>query len=163
MNDRQKVLRDILPASLVPSATGTGFLVIGSRGSKCFFPLDTYLVVAGSISLSIPILAAVFRFIYHKIYADDVVDPFEAILLKVMQHLSKAVVLIEVLILLAGIIIIGPNLSSWQYNDINDTTTYCDGSLVWFSLAFLIGTWVFIFAGAVVYFSLSYAIGRSEQ
>ena len=148
---RQEILREILPASLVPSATGTAFLVIGSRPNQCFFPLALYLVVAGAISLSIPVLAAVFRIIYRKIYKDDRVDSLEAAFLTIMKHFSTAIVIIEVLILLLGVIVIFPNLSKWQYEDPSQTETFCELSLLIFTLTFMVGCWSFMILFSSIY------------
>lgn len=181
--EKEKVLKEILPASLVifswrtfehvfpcinyrlqiPSATGTAFLVIGSNASKCFFPLATYLIIAGSISLSIPILSVVFRALCQKIYADNDVDPFEAVLLGFVKHLGKLVVLVELAILLGGMILIGMHLGQWQYTNAEDASSYCEPKIVFFSVTFLSGAWVFVIGGCIIYLILSWTNRQRHQ
>ena len=77
--------------------------------------------------------------------------------LKAMNFLSNAVVIVEIGILMSGALFILPNLPSWQFENPMDSDTYCDLSLMLFSLTFLSGAWLFIVTGvlifAVLYFS----------
>ena len=43
MNKQRRQI--IIPVSLVPSATGTGFLIFGSQDLPCHIPLGYYLLV----------------------------------------------------------------------------------------------------------------------
>lgn len=76
-----------------------------------------------------------------------------------MSLLSSTIVAVEILILLSGAIVILPHLPEWQYLDQTQADTYCDLSLMLFSLTFLSGAWVFIIAGLII-FSLIYFSNR---
>ena len=170
----------VIPASLVPSATGTGFLIFGSQDLPCHIPLGYYLLVdilflwfgkenfvifnlqiCGSISLSIPILASVFKFLVRRFYANGSHggDPVDKLIVGAMSLLSSTIVAVEILILLSGAIVILPHLPEWQYHDQTQADTYCDLSLMLFSPTFLSGAWVFIIAGLII-FSLIYFSNR---
>ena len=147
---RGEILEEIQPASIMPLATGMAFIIIGSRPATCFFHLQTYLITAGSISLLIPLLAFAFRFIYQKIYHDDYVDSFEAMILEIMKYFSKAVVAFEILIILYGFFLVAANLPKWTWNDPNEET-YCELGLMIFSMTFLGLCGSIIFLGAMIF------------
>ena len=123
--------------------------------------------MAGSISLAIPILSSIFKALIRRFYL--VTDLNQPLVLKAMNILSHLVVAVEIIILLAGAIVILPYLpsnisplfnlyklkrisfSGWQYKDQSETGTYCDLNLMLFSLTFLSGAWLFIFAGGIIF------------
>ena len=184
MNKQRRQI--IIPVSLVPSATGTGFLIFGSQDLPCHIPLGYYLLVdifltfssrcqisnsdfvfqvAGSISLSIPILASVFKFLVRRFYANGNGngDPVEKWVFKAMSCLSSTIVTVEILILIAGMIVILPHLGAWQYQDRTQIDTYCDLSLMLFSLTFLSGAWLFIITGLIIFSLIYYSNLRSQK
>lgn len=149
---RVVIMSSILPTSCIPSATGTGFLVIGSRMSPCFFPLSLYLIVLGSISLSNPILGGVFRSLLKK-----ALDRDNRIVIAIIKYTSKALVAMEVVLLAAGLVLIIPNLKKWQFEDAENEDTYCDLGTMVIAMAFLSGTWLFLIIGAIAYCVIAYA------
>lgn len=118
--------------------------------------------ICGSISLSIPILASVFKFLVRRFYYTNGGDPVEKFVVGAMSLLSTGIVAMEILILLSGAIVILPHLPDWQYKDQSQADTYCDLSLMLFSLTFLSGAWIFIIAGLII-FSIIYFSNRSNK
>jgi hypothetical protein len=153
MNKEQKssLIRQIIPAGLVPTAVGTGFLVMGSRDTKCFFALNLYLVTTGAISLSIPIMAVVFRLLLNKILEDGVVDSFESVLVTILRRLGTFVAFVEAAIVMAGTLVLLPNLPTWQHVQPDQVDTYCDLGVMMFALVFLAGSWLFIVIGTCIF------------
>ena len=106
-------------------------------------------------------MASVFKFLVRRFYANDSHggDPVEKLIVGAMSLLSSTIVAVEILILLSGAIVILPHLPEWQYHDQTQADTYCDLSLMLFSLTFLSCAWVFIIAGLII-FSLIYFSNR---
>ena len=138
------ILATVVPGSIMPAASAAGFLIFGARPSPCFFPLKLYMVIAGALSLSIPVMGVVFKRMLDCMLSDKMINQAEAVILKLMEWVGMLAVVSELAIIIAGSVVIMPNLGKWQYDNEDETDTYCDFGLVMFSLSLLIICWTFI-------------------
>ena len=141
---RRSLVNRLVPTSLIPIATATGFLVLGThkKAADCFFPLPTFLMWAGVISISISVAGTVGRYIIDWVIRDKVVTAGERIMFLGLENLDRVLSLIQLIIIVVGASIIFPHLPHWQSQHKN-LPNYCDHGMVVFSAVFF-GISIFI-------------------
>ena len=85
------------------------------------------------------------------ILADGHVSKGEFWIFRIMQHFGSLVAFAQAALLLAGTIVVLPNMSEWQHTNSEIESTFCQLGPVIFSLAFLLVSWFFIGLGIVIY------------
>ncbi len=137
---KRALVSRIVPTSLIPLATATGLLVLGSHkttgpAGDCSFPLPTYLVWAGAISTSLAIIGIVGRYILEWIISDRVLTLGEKNILLVLEYVGLSLSVFQVVLIIVGAAIIFPELPHWQYRH-RHLPNYCDYGMVVFSAVF---------------------------
>lgn len=151
---KAELMSQVVPSSLIPLATAQGMLIIGSHktpGIDCkLMKVPEYLLFTGTISLGLVVMGVICRYLVSWILYDRVITPVEKRILKLMSGLSYVLVIVEVILLLAGAIVVFPNLSEWTYDD-PTAKTYCEYGMVVFTTAYLCLAWSFILIGCICY------------
>lgn len=156
---KARILNSIIPYSLMPAASATGFLIFGSNSAHCFFYLKGFMVVAGAVCLAAPVTGSVFKRMFDLMMAadeDDEISAAQAGVLNLLRHAALGVVVMEVCLLAVGSVLVVPNLMYWQYSDVAQEGTYCDFGLMTFALAVLSTCWVLILSGFLMYLFIFY-------
>ncbi len=138
---KRALIRRVTPTSLIPLATGTAMLVVGSHKTvgpfgDCSFILPNYLVYSGAVSTSLAIVGIVGRYILEWIIADNVVTRGEKNILLILEYVGQLLGITQIIIILVGAVIIFPNLPSWQH-DYKNMPNYCDYAMVAFTTIFI--------------------------
>ena len=147
---RQKLLGRVNKSGLVPTAVANGMLVVGINVDPvldCHFGLTFYLIVAGTLSLSMVILNAINRYVVSRMVADNVISVREKRVIRALEVLGNFLMLLEGLCLFGGLFYIYGNLGGWQYTDPRDRDTYCVFGEVVFSAIFVGMTNLFLGLG----------------
>ncbi len=156
----------VLPMTLVPLSSANGMLVLGSgldRGD-CYFPLMEFLVAGGALSLTMVVAAVACKHVLEWILPDGegCVTRRGQLLLRGLRHLGTVLAVLQGLIVLAGSIIVFPELGRLNYESRSDPH-YCEEGPVIFSAFVLSMCWV---GGAfllVCYVYIHYVEGREMK
>ncbi len=151
---KRALISRIVPTSLIPLATATGMLVLGSHKSvgpngDCYFNLPMYLVWAGAISTSLAIAGIVGRYVLEWIIADKVLTRGERNILLVLEYIGISLTLFQLIIIVAGALFIYPKIPTWQH-EYKFLPNYCDYGMMIFSCVFF-GFTLFIVALTTVF------------
>lgn len=150
---KQGLLGKLMPTSVIPAATSNAFLVVGSREQdECYeHKLHKFLLIAGALSIGMGVLGTVFRYVMDAILWDQKITRKELALIRIMDILSKLIVLAEFGLLVSATLVFIPFFTQdkWQ-SDHPDGPYYCNFGTVVFSAIFLGSCWVlFALTGAV--------------
>ena len=147
---KASLMQQVVPSSLIPLATANGMLIIGSHktpGEDCkIMKLPEYLLFTGAISLGLVIMGVVGRYVVSWILYDKVITRVEKRILKGLEIFSYLLILVEVLMLLAGVIVVVPHLKDWTHKD-PQSDKYCEYGMVVFACVYLGMAWTFISIG----------------
>ena len=155
MNNQIKIKQDIsrrlAPIGLVPIASGTAFLIMGSKnvGNCPGHPsLPIMLLFAGTLTLSLGVMTNVGKFIVaYGLPSGRQFTRQEKNVIWILQYLRHFLSLSQVIILLVGTFVIAPLASTihpWNWHDPMDKW-FCDYSIVVFSATFFPLAWFLFF------------------
>ena len=154
---KEEVLAQTTPLSLVPLATGTAFLILGSRGTNTcpgHPSLPTFLLLAGTLTVGLGILNQMCKIIIFYGLSDKrepTVQERQVVwLLTRVQHLLSWS---QVIILVVGTVIVAPlatRVHEWNYQDPNHPF-YCDYGTVIFAAIFFPSAWFLLLLTLVAY------------
>ncbi len=150
---KRALTKRVVPSSLIPLATGTGMLVLGSHKTvgphgDCSFGLPDYLVYAGATSTSLAIVGIAGKYILEWILADQYLTWGEKKILSLLEYLGLFLGVLQVAIIMIGAVVIYPQLPYWQH-DYKNLPNYCDYAMVVFSTIFITCTLVIVVICAV--------------
>ena len=137
---RQRLLHCVHVSGLVPTDMDIGFIMAGidvDPVHDCYFSLPYYLVVTGTLSLSIANLIALNSFVVSWMVGDNVISVRKMRVIAALEGLGKVMVLFEILCFSGGLVYMYSNLKGWQYEDPMDRDTYCIFGEVVFSSVFV--------------------------
>ena len=113
---REKISRRIVPIGLVPVATGTAFLVIGSKSmDSCpgHPSLPVMLLIAGTLTLSLGVMTNVGKFIMaYGIPTDRALTKEEKNVVGLFRYVRHFLMLSQIIVLFGGTIVIAPLAST---------------------------------------------------
>ncbi len=164
---KARLMARVVPMTLVPLSSANGMLVIGSglknhdKKKDCFFPLMQYLLICGSISLSLVVLAVAAKHMIEWILFDKVVTRTGEILLRALRWLGLLLALFQLVIIVAGSIIVFPNFAMISYNP--KDKYYCSEGAVVFTMFILIMCWIFAAFALVCYVYIHCVEGKRQR
>ena len=113
---REKIARRIVPIGLVPVATGTAFLVMGSKSmDSCrgHPSLPVMLLIAGTLTLSLGVMTNVGKFIMaYGIPTDRALTKEEKNVVGLFRYVRHFLMLSQIIVLFGGTIVIAPLAST---------------------------------------------------
>ena len=144
--------------SLVPLATGTAFLILGSRGENTcpgHPQLPIFLLMAGTLTVGLGIMNNVSRFVINYGLSDRRagLTPEEKTVVWLLAQLQHLLSISQVLILIVGTVIIAPfavRVHDWNYQDPSHPF-YCDYGTVIFSAIFFPSAWFLLLLTLVAF------------
>jgi hypothetical protein len=173
MNEAEKektqILHRISPVGIVPMATGTAFL-LGSKGENTcpgHPSLPIFLLLAGTIVIGLGVMTSVSRFIvYYGISSGKNGYTIQQTrVMWLLEHLGYIMVFSQVILLIAGTIIVLPlatTVHPWDYEDVN-AKYYCDYGTVLFSAIFFPLVWILLFLTFIAYICIQCYVPSTEQ
>uniref|UniRef100_A0A0K2UYW1 Uncharacterized protein n=1 Tax=Lepeophtheirus salmonis TaxID=72036 RepID=A0A0K2UYW1_LEPSM len=153
----------IIPVSIVLMPVAQGMLIMGShmKPEDCTFDLPEYLLVAGSVSLTLGIMGVVAKqilaYITTHLGPEDTIPRSAKNVLNVLKLISRLLMVTQIAILIAGVVMMVPNLWEWQSHD-PKKSGYCEYGPVVFTSIYLCITWTFVFFGffAILYIKIGF-------
>ena len=113
---RENIIRRIAPIGLVPVATGTAFLVMGSKSiDSCpgHPSLPVMLLIAGTLTLSLGVMTNVGKFIVaYGIPTDRPFTKEEKNVIGLFRYVRHFLMLSQIVVLFVGTIVIAPLAST---------------------------------------------------
>ena len=166
---KDKALAQIAPLSLVPLATGTAFLILGSRGENTcpgHPQLPLFLLIAGTLTVGLGIMNKVSKFIISYGISDneEVLTPEELNVIWLLTKLQHLLSISQVGILIVGTVIIAPfatNLHEWNYTDPNHPY-YCDYGTVIFSAIFFPSAWFLLLLTLIAFILIRFCCKKEK-
>ncbi len=147
---KARLMARVVPMTLIPLSSANGMLVVGSglkEKTDCYFPLMHFLLIGGAVSLSLVVMAVASQHMFEWILYDRVITRTGQWLMAVLRWLGTGLALVQILMIVAGSILIFPEYRRVSYDRTSDM--YCNEGAVIFSTFLLVMCWVFIaFAGA---------------
>ncbi len=142
---RGKMLKKVVPSSLVPMATANAMLILGAQKKDvdCSFNLQRYLVWTGTIGLSLVIVGTIGRYVVRWILEDNKIRRGDKIIVYILEGMGIFLIAAQIAILCSGTLIIFPKLPYWQYTHKN-LPNYCDFGMVIFMTMFVIVAWLMV-------------------
>ena len=155
---KEEILAKTTPLSLVPLATGTAFLILGSRGTNAcpgHPSLPTFLLLAGTLTVGLGILNQICKFVIFYGLSDGKRSPTpqEKNVVWLLTHLQYLLSWSQVIILIVGTVIVAPlatRVHAWNYED-PDHPFYCDYGTVIFAAIFFPSAWFLLLLTLVAY------------
>ena len=151
MKIKEDISRRLAPIGLVPVASGTAFLIMGSKNvDNCpgHPSLPIMLLFAGTLTLSLGVMTNVGKFIVaYGLPSGRQFTRQEKNVVWLLRYLRHFLSLSQVLILVAGTIVIAPLASTihpWNWEDPSDPF-FCDYSIVVFTATFFPMMWFLFF------------------
>jgi len=161
------LLNRIVPLTMVPMSTANGMLVVGSNMSDlnpktdCFFPLREFLLVAGSCSLSLILMAIVSKYLLEWVLQDQRLSRTGHCVLVSVRKVGVCLTFFQILLMVGGTVVILPNLSKISFDV--ESKYYCQEGPVVFSTVFLTMNWVFLLFAAVAYVYIHCVEGEEQM
>jgi hypothetical protein len=174
----------LVPGSIVPMAASNGMLIVGSSKTHCDceFPLQYFLIVAGSIGLLLIVMDILVKYVIKWALEDAKITKAEAVILKILKFLGLLMSFMQVGALIGGSVLIYANLGQITY-DLNmkpdctaETITidmsraipdetrglvYCDYSMYIFALCLVSMIWVFLAFGLFCFAYIRFGKGSA--
>ena len=166
---KDKTLAEIAPLSLVPLATGTAFLILGSKGENTcpgHPSLPLFLLMAGTLTVGLGIMNTVSKFVINYGLSDtrEVLTPEELNVVWLITKLQHLFSISQVGILIVGTVIIAPfatNLHEWNYEDSSDPF-YCDYGTVIFSAIFFPSAWFLLLLTLIAFILIKFCCNKDK-
>ncbi len=164
---RNALVNQITPLSLVPISSANAMLVLSSKlrfsfdpqERDCYFPLPEFILVTGTVSLSIIVLGVIVRHILNWIMQNKVVTTPQERLIKCLRVLGKTLSVVQVCLLFSGTLLLFshvPYVVMEQKAGESRSDYYCDYQLVMFSGVLLGMSWILILLAAICYVFVKY-------
>ncbi len=166
---KEDLAKHITPVGLVPLATGTAFLILGSRGeNSCpgHPSLPTFLLLAGTLTIGLGVMTYVGKFIvnFGLPTEERELTPEEERVVWLLRHFRHVLSASQVVLLVTGTIIIAPlasTLHPWDFTNPN-AKYYCDYGTVVFSAIFFPVMWLMLFLTVLGYICIKCSIADEE-
>ena len=124
MKIKQRIKQRIAPVGLVPVATGTAFLIMGSKSmDSCpgHPSLPMMLLFAGTLTLSLGVMTNVGKLIVaYGLPSDRPFTRQEKHVVGLFRYVRHFLSLTQIILLIAGTVVIAPLASTihpWNWND----------------------------------------------
>ena len=166
---KDEILAQIAPLSLVPFATGTAFLILGSRGENTcpgHPQLPIFLLLAGTLTVGLGIMNNVSKFVINYGLSDKrkELTKEELNVVWILGKLQHLLSISQVVILIVGTVIIAPfatSLHEWNYTDPTHPF-YCDYGTVIFSAIFFPSSWLLLLLTMIAFILIRFCCKKPQ-
>ena len=169
MSKKKAILKQLTPIGLVPMATATAFLILGSRGSDTcpgHPSLPQFLLLAGTFTIGLSVMVVTSKLItsYGLPFVQREFTREEDNVIWTLLQLRHFLSLCQIVILIVGTLIVAPLASTihpWDHEH-PDAKYYCDYGTVVFSAVFFPVMWLLLLLSLLGYAIIACSIPLKE-